>query len=367
MTFFFAFVRIIAIKHERGLSMAENKKICFGLVGCGAVTVHHLRAINGIPGAEFTGVYGADPVQAKEFAEKHSLALYASYDEMLDDECIQAVSICTPSGTHASLAVKAMERGKHVIVEKPVALTLGDCRNIINAARRYDRKCEVICQLRFSPTTQAVKGAIEAGALGRIVNAGCYMKYYRAPEYYSASDWRGTKEHDGGGALMNQGIHGIDLMRHLLGSPRTVNAVTGTLLHDIEVEDCAAAILTYPSGAIGVIEGTTCVYPGYSRRFEICGTKGSIILEEDSIVKWDVPLPCHVKISASPTGSGASDPGAISHEGHKKQYEDLISAIKSGAPVTNGPEEAAESVALILAIYRAAQAGAPVDFTEFMK
>lgn len=326
-----------------------------GMIGCGNIAVHHMNAIAEIENAEVFGVYSADLAQGKEFSEKHNITAYSTLEELLSEDKISIVSICTPSGTHPDIAIKAMEAGKHVIVEKPLALTVEDCERVVAAAKKYNRKCQVICQLRFSETTRVVKEAIDSGLLGKVVNSGCYMKYYREESYYKNSNWRGTVKFDGGGALMNQGIHGVDLMIYLLGMPKSVTAVTKTLLHDIEVEDCAAAIVTYENGGIGVIEGTTCVYPGYDRKFQICGTKGSITLCEDTIEKWDVDAPCPIDLEAKRTHSGASDPTAINHLGHKLEYVDLINAIDNDTEVANGPEKATESVKLILSIYESSK------------
>ncbi len=335
--------------------------IRFALIGCGAIAKHHMSAMKLIEGGEIVGVYGAVPAQAETFSKEYGLHMYNTLEELLADKSIDAVSICTPSGTHAELAIRAMESGKHVLVEKPMALTIEDCKAVIEATKKYNKKCEVVSQLRFSKTVQAVKKAIDEGYLGQIVNVGLYMKYYRSDEYYAMSDWRGTWKHDGGGALMNQGIHGIDLMRYFVGSPSKITAVCKTLARDIETEDTAAAILEYPNGAIGVIEGTTSVYPGYNRRLEICGTKGSIILEEDKIVNWDTDAP-KVEVENVTTVSGASDPNSISAVGHASQYTDIITAIKNDGEVSNGADSGAATVAVILGIYEAAKSGNKINF-----
>lgn len=334
---------------------SHNEKLYIGLIGCGNVAVHHMNAVSEIDNAEVIGAYATDAVQTKAFADKYGILTYNSLDEILSDEKISIITICTPSGTHAELAIKAMAAGKHVMVEKPLALTVEACKAVSEAAKKYNKKCQVICQLRFSDTTKIVKDAIEQGLLGKIVNSGCYMKYYRDEGYYKNSDWRGTVKFDGGGALMNQGIHGVDMMIYLLGMPKSVTGVARTLLHDIEVEDCAAAVVTYENGGVGVIEGTTCVYPGYDRKFQICGTKGSITLCEDTIEKWDIDAPCPVETGAKRSHSGANDPTTLNHAGHKEEYLDLISAIKNDTDVANGPEKATEAVRLILAIYASSE------------
>ena len=332
----------------------------FALIGCGAVAKHHIKAMKLVDGGKFIGVFGAVREQTEAFATEHGLHIYETLEELFCDKKIDVVCICTPSSSHAELAIRAMENGKHVVVEKPMALTIEDCKAVIDAEQRFGRKCEVISQLRFSDTVHEVKKAIDGGYLGKIVNTGLYMKYYRSEEYYAASDWRGTWKHDGGGALMNQGIHGIDLMRYFMGSPVKISAVAKTLAHNIETEDTAAAILEYPNGAIGVVEGTTSVYPGYSRRFEICGTKGSIILEDDRVIKWDTDAP-RSNTEYEKRDFGASNPDAISAKGHAAQFTDIIEAIRDGREVANGVQSGAATVAVILGIYEAAKAKKQID------
>ncbi len=339
------------------------KKFKFALIGCGAVANHHVGAMKMVENAEFVGLYGAVPEQAKAFGEKYNLRVYDTLEEMLADPEIDVVTICTPSGTHAELAIQSMIAGKHVVVEKPLALNIEDCKAVIETAKKYNRKCQVISQLRFSDNISAVKKAVDAGYLGKIVNCGVHMKYWRTDEYYDTSDWRGTWKYDGGGALMNQGIHGIDILRFFMGTPKKISAFCKTLAHNIEVEDTASAIVEFENGAIGVVEGTTSVYPGYARRLELCGTKGSIILEEDNIIKWDIDAenPC---TNRSGNSFGSSDPGAISVLGHVKQFSDIIDAIVNDRPVANGPEEGAATVEFILGIYEAARKETQIDFVS---
>ncbi|MBE6965212.1 MAG: Gfo/Idh/MocA family oxidoreductase [Ruminococcaceae bacterium] len=338
------------------------RKLNFALIGCGAIAVHHVAAMEHVDGAEFVAVYGAIPEQAKAFGEKYGLRVYDTLEEMLANPGIDVVTLCTPSGTHAELAIQAMTAGKHVVCEKPLALTNEDCAAVVEASRKYNRKCEVICQLRFAETVKAVKEAIDGGHLGKITNVSVNMKYWRTDEYYDASDWRGTWKYDGGGALMNQGIHGIDLLRFFMGSPVKISAICKTLAHNIEVEDTAVAIMEYENGAVGTIAGTTSSYPGYARRFELCGTKGSIVMIEDTIEKWDIETLPKPLIDTGRTDFGSSDPNAIDCRGHAKQFNDIVNAINNDVDVANGPESGAATVELILGIYEASRKGAQIDF-----
>lgn len=338
------------------------KKINFALIGCGAIAVHHVAAMKYVENAELVGVYGAVLEQTKVFAEKHNLKVYETLDELLSDSNIDVVNICTPSGSHAELAIKAMEAGKHVVVEKPLALNNEDCKAVVETAKKYNRKCEVVCQLRFEDSSRFVKKIIDEGHLGKIVSCGIHMKYWRTDEYYDSSNWRGTWQHDGGGALMNQGIHGIDLLRYFVGSPVKISAFCNTLAHNIEVEDTAVAIMEFENGAVGVIEGTTSVYPGYARRLELCGTKGSIIMTETDITTWDVEGVEKPDFELRKGENNASDPNAISCLGHAKQFTDIVNAINNDVPVSNGPEDGAATVELILGVYEAARKKTQIDF-----
>lgn len=330
-------------------------KIAF--IGCGAIADLHVEAYKGIPEAEITGVYDVSP-NGKRFAEKYGFKIYNSMDELFNDASIDAVDICTPSGLHARLAISAMEAGKNVIVEKPVAITDDECVLLTDTCRKTGRQCGVISQMRFAPGIRAVKNAVSDGRLGKLIFGSVYMKYYRSPEYYSSSGWRGTAAMDGGGALMNQGIHGIDLLVYIMGPANSVSGNKKTLIHKIETEDTAAAILEFKSGALGVIEGTTSVKPGYPRRFEICGENGSIAIEEDVVVRCDVPgLSFPATVSSA---GGHADPMAFSAAGHKAQLDNIISAFEGRGDMYYKIEEAVDTVSLIRAIYRSSETGSRI-------
>lgn len=281
---------------------------------------------------------------------------YNSMDELLSDD-ITVVSVCTPSGTHALLAETIMEHGKYAIVEKPMALTVEECARIIEVEKKTGRFCAPISQLRFSPVFRQVRTAIEEGRFGRMIMGLLSMKYYRAPSYYAGS-WRGTKAMDGGGALMNRGIHGIDMMCGLLGYPISVSGHTATLLHDIEVEDTAVASLVFPNGTLGVIDGSTAVTHAKPRRLELCGTTASLTLEEDVIVHTDgIDL-----LSRTESGyKSFSDPTAISTDLHEYQFCNILAAIAGNEPLFYTSEEALKTVAVITAIYESSRTGKTIS------
>ncbi len=336
--------------------------IGFGIVGCGTIANWHAKAITQVQDATLIAVADNFPHIAEEFGRKYDARTCQTYDMLLDQKDVDVICICTPSGLHAPYAVMAARAGKHVVVEKPMALDLEGADEIIRACDDNRVKMEVISQLRFTAAINKLKDAMDKGLLGKIVSGDIYMKYYRSQEYYDTGGWRGTWKMDGGGALMNQGIHGVDLLQYVMGPVRKVTAVTKTLARDIEVEDTAAALLEYENGAIGVIQAATSVYPGYPRRLEICGTLGSIILEEDSILKWDIkdrPLPEDVELGSTGTGA-ASDPRAFGVEGHILQIKDIVQAIKTDKDTLIDPREGKKPIEIITAVYESSMSGAPV-------
>ncbi len=330
------------------MTTASNRRKA-ALIGCGMIADTHLTALLNA-GADAVGVFDRNRERAADFAAKHGMRAYDSLDALLDDD-IDIVSVCTPSGTHASLAETVMEHGKHAIVEKPMALTAAECQRIIGVEQKTGKFCAPISQLRFSPVYRQVKAAIDEGRFGRMILGLLSMKYYRAPSYYAGS-WRGTVAMDGGGALMNQGIHGIDMMCGLLGYPTLVSGHAATLLHDIEVEDTAVANLVFPDGTLGVIDGSTAVTYAKPRRLELCGTRASVTIEEDAIIHAEgIELLCH-------TVSGYksfSDPTAITTDLHEYQFRNILAAAAGEEPLYYTSREAMRTVDVIAAIYESSR------------
>jgi len=343
------------------------KTIRFGLIGTGMIAEFHAKAIAAVEGAELAGVFSRSPEKTAAFAQRHGTTAYDSLEALLAAPGLDAVCVTTPSGSHAEVALPALNAGKHVFCEKPLDVTLEKVDAIIGAARRNGSLLAAVFQMRFGTAAIRLKNAIEEGRFGRLTLASAYIKWYRSQEYYDQGAWRGTKELDGGGVLFNQGIHGVDLLQWLVGMPAEVQARVATLAHErIEVEDTAAALLRYPCGALGVIEASTAAWPGFSTRIEITGESGSAVLENDRLVFWkfaeerEEDAAILAEASAAKLGSGASDPKAISIEGHRQQIEDLAGAIREGRPPVIRGEDARNAVALILAIYESARTGAAV-------
>ena len=334
-----------------------TKKIGFGIIGCGVISDFHANALFALSeDAHLVGVADARPEAAEKFAQVKGVRAFSSVDEMLACPEIDVVTICVPSGFHADIAIKAANAGKHIIVEKPMAITTEQLNAMEEACAKNGVLLSSIAQSRFTQGVEMTKRAIEEGLLGKMVCADVYMKFNRTQEYYNSGGWRGTKAIDGGGALMNQGIHGVDLLLYLAGDVKSVYAVSKTLARTIEVEDTLSAVLEFKSGATGVIQATTSVYPGYPRRLELNGDKGTIVLEEGNVVRWDMDNPAKQDIVLQPTMfSSASTPTAINVDNHRKQFADVIRALRTGTKPLIDIREGRRPVDLILAIYKSAE------------
>ncbi|MFT5300451.1 MAG: UDP-N-acetyl-2-amino-2-deoxyglucuronate dehydrogenase [Mariniblastus sp.] len=337
--------------------------IGFGIVGCGMISDFHAKAIGEIRGAKFVACFDRRIDSANRLAEQYNAKAYDNLDEMLADPDVDIVTICTPSGAHMEPAVAAANAGKHVIIEKPLEVTLKRCDKIINACEKNNVVCSAIFPSRFHHASQTLKSAIDAGKFGRLSLGDAYVKWFRTQEYYDSGAWRGTWALDGGGALMNQAIHSVDLLAWLMGPIESITAHTSTIAHErIEVEDVATATIRFKNGALGVIEATTAAFPGMLKKIEIHGSHGSAVIVEEDIESWqfakmtakDKKIAAKFE-SVTKTGGGAGDPSAIGHAAHAHQFRDVIKAIKNGTkPAIDGPE-GRKSVEIILAIYQAAK------------
>lgn len=340
-----------------------EKKLGFGIIGCGIIADFHANAIHELSAdAELIGVCDVVYDAAEKFAHRHSTNAFKNEAELLACKDVDAVCICTPSGYHYSSVIAAARAGKNIICEKPLAINKEQLDAVEAECKNAGVTVSVISQNRYAKSVNRVKRAIDEGLLGKIVCADIYMKYYRSQEYYDSGSWRGTKRIDGGGALMNQGIHGVDLLLYLAGDIKSVYAISKTLSRNIEVEDTLSAVVEYKSGATGVIQATTSVYPGYPRRLDINGDKGTIVLDETSIVRWDIQNGGgHDDVVLMPSfTNGAATPTAISNDGHIQQISDTIRCIKEGKQPLSGLADGRRAVDVILAIYKSAEEGKPV-------
>jgi UDP-N-acetyl-2-amino-2-deoxyglucuronate dehydrogenase len=348
--------------------VTSRRECRFGIIGLGMISHFHAKAIQAMKGARLVAVASRDAAKAAEFAAQYGVESVGSYRALVERDDIDIVTICTPSGAHLEPTIMAAEHGKHVLCEKPLEVTLPRLDRMIEVCRRRRVLLGGIFPSRTSEVYRRIKQAVDAGRLGRITLGSAYVKWGRAPSYYDSAAWRGTRKLDGGGCLMNQGIHTIDLLQWFMGPAVEVRAFTARLAHTrIEVEDAAVAAIRFKNGALGVIEGATSAWPGHAKKIELCGDQGGVATREDDLVTWtfakaaknDVAL--LARLGARDTGKGgAADPKAISFVGHQRQFEDFVAALKAGrAPMVDG-REGRKAVELILAIYQSARTGKTV-------
>ncbi len=337
----------------------------FGIVGCGMIANFHAKAVADIKGAKITACFDMSAKSADRFAKANDCTPYDSLKEMLADPKVDVVTICTPSGAHMEPAVAAANAGKHVIIEKPLEITLKRCDKIIDACEKNGVVCSTIFPSRFHESSKLMKKAVDKNKFGVLAMADAYVKWFRTQEYYDSGAWRGMWELDGGGALMNQAIHSVDLLAWLMGDIDSITAHTATLAHErIDVEDVAVATLKFANGALGTLEASTAAFPGYLKKIELYGSKGSAVLEEEDIKIWDFAKPTAADkkllqkmAGKTQTGGGAADPTAIGHHGHTELFKDVLKAIKTGKKPSIDGHEGRRSVEIILAVYKAAETG----------
>ena len=334
-------------------------KIGWGIIGCGVIAPTHVAAVRDSGTANLVACCDIVPGKASAFADKYApgIRAYDSMEAMLNDPDIQAVSICTPSGLHAECCIAVAEAGKHILCEKPLDVTLEAIDAAIAACKEHNVKLSGVFQRRTYGSSKKVREAVRTGKLGKLVIGDAYQKYFRSHEYYASGAWRATWDLDGGGALMNQGVHGIDLLLYLMGDVKRLSAYARRLVRNIEVEDTAVAILEFVNGAVGVIEGTTSVTPGYGCRIEISGDNGTIVLDEDKITKWDIPGQDSEADAAGGGVGTAADPTAVTASGHTAHVIDLCGAIREDREPEIPGSEARRAVEVIKAIYKSSREG----------
>ncbi|MFC0673634.1 Gfo/Idh/MocA family protein [Brachybacterium hainanense] len=326
------------------------------VAGAGVIGAHHCRVIADTPGIELGAVVDVDLERAADMAAEHGVPAVGSLAEALaPTHGIDVVAVCTPSGLHAVLAIEAMEAGRHVVIEKPIDVVDERAARIDEARIASGVQAAVISQHRFDPGTEQVQAALDGGRLGRVTSAIASVPWWRSQDYYDSGAWRGTVALDGGGALMNQGVHTVDLLCAFLGRPLEVFGYTALLAHEgIEVEDTAAGVVRFESGALGLLHATTAAFTDEAVRVQVFGDRGSALLEGDRLVSLtgmdDVPAE-----AAAPAGPSA----------HRLQYEDLIRAIRTGGQVRVGTREARTALAVVNGLYESARRGAPVAIPRF--
>ena len=328
-----------------------------GLIGGGNISETHARAARAVPGMAVAAIYGTNAERVDRLSREHGARAYTDFESFLAHRPMDLVVIGSPSGLHADQGIAAARRGLHVLTEKPLDVTTERADALIEAAKQARVKLGVIFQDRMKPDICKLKQWIDHGVIGKPLLVDARVKWYRPPEYYAGSKWRGKLALDGGGALMNQGVHTVDLLLWLLGDVTRVQARIAAALHTIEAEDTAVATLEFASGALCTLEATTAAYPGYPRRVEITGSHGTVILEHDRIVAADLRNAPAGLLEGSTGDQNQSASSAVVSDisGHKAILEDFLRAIEQDAtPVCDGPE-GRRSVALIEQIYRVAR------------
>ena len=353
----------------------------FVLVGAGVIGKQHGQVMTELADrVELVAVVDTHADRAEKLAAEHGAATYASLTEALAAVETDVVSICTPTGTHGALAIEALRAGRHVIIEKPAEITVGKTDEIIAAQREAGTLVAVISQHRFDRSTEIAVEAIARGELGRLTSGIAAIDWWRGQNYYDSGDWRGTWELDGGGALMNQGVHTVDLLVATLGRPVEVFAYTGTLAHQrIEVEDVTVGVVRFENGALGVLHATTAAYPGLSARLQVHGDKGSVVIDNDELTFIHV-TPAgsegeekaygslgssanQIEDYVTATGTGASagsDPAALSGDAHRRQYENFLAALAGEETLRVDLETNRQAIAIITGAYESARTGRPV-------
>lgn len=333
-----------------------------GLIGGGNISDTHARAAREIPGLQIVAIYGTNREKVRHMSAQYRAAAYLEFDQFLAHRPMDFVAIGSPSALHAEQGIAAAQCGLHVLTEKPLDISTAQADALIAAAAASRVKLGVFFQDRFKTDLIRVKQWIDSGVLGKLILADARVKWFRPPNYYSDSRWRGTLRLDGGGALINQAVHTVDLLLWMCGEASAVQAVKKTALHKIEAEDTLIALLEFRSGAIGSLQAATSVFPGYPRRVELTGSDGTVIIEQDRLLAADLRNPPDDFRSTGDDQNASASSATVSDvRGHRAALKDFVQAIQTnGAPRCPGIE-ARRSVALVEAIYTACAAGKRVE------
>jgi len=336
--------------------------IRLGLIGGGNISETHARAARAIPGVEIAAIFGTNAEKIRRLSHEHGGVTYSDFAKFLDHRPMDFVAIGSPSGLHAEHGIAAARRGLHVLTEKPIDINTGQADALIAAASEAGVTLGVFFQDRFKPDIVRTKQWIEAGILGKPILADARVKWFRPSSYYADSRWRGTLQLDGGGALINQAIHTVDLLLWFFGDVASVQAQFKTSLHAIEAEDTLAALLEFANGATGVIQATTSVFPGYPRRLELTGSEGTLIIEHDRLIAADLHTPVeNFQALGDDRNASASSPVLNDFRGHQAVIEDFIQAIETKRSPRCSGQEGRRSLVLVEAIYASCQTGRRVQ------
>lgn len=345
--------------------MSQKDVLKLGLVGCGTISGTHAEAIGNTELGRLVAAHSRTEANLDPFCKQFDVRGYTDYEQFLNSDIDIAV-ICTPTGTHLDYGMKAVEAGKHLIVEKPIEVTLERGQKLIRACKENDVKLAVIYQNRFIDEVRKMKEVLENEKLGKPVMVDASVKWFRDQEYYDSGGWRGTLSLDGGGALINQAVHTVDLMLWMCGDVESVKAYTDTLTHErMEGEDNAVAAVRFENGAIGVFKASTSVVPAQPRKIEIHCEHGTAVLDGDTFMILEESNQDEVQDSGTATGASSPMEG-MTGSNHQKQYEQILSAfLEDREPVVSG-KESLKSLAFVRAVYESAEQQRAVKLKEFM-
>ena len=346
------------------------RKIGFGIIGAGMIAEYHAHSIKSLDNVELIGFFDTNLEAAKKRAAEFNCQVYQSLEELLADPAIEAVTIATPSGLHGEIAIAAAKAKKHILCEKPIEITTEKVDEIIKSCEENNVLLVPVFQIRYTPHVQTVLKAMKAGRFGKMLLASAKMRWFRSEEYYKSSNWRGTWNMDGGGVLMNQAIHMIDLLLYINGDVESVFAYSGTLIHDIEVEDNLCAVVKYQNGSFGTIEVSTSCAPGFPRELEFSGSAGTVAFGDDKITNWsfveELPEDEEIKkeLATPADAQGGTSPTNINMTGHACQIADLANAILNNSKPVMDIYEGKRAVELICGIYESVKTGKPYIFKK---
>ena len=338
-------------------------KVRYGIIGCGVIGPTHASALNNIESAELVAVADIDEEKGKQFAEKYGAeSYYTDYHELLGRDDIDAVSICTPHYLHGPMAIDAARAGKHALVEKPMAITMAQADQMIQEFESAKLNLGAIFQHRFDSGAQCIRKAIDEGRLGKLVRGGSYTKWYRSQEYFG-DGWRGKLAEGAGGALINQAIHMVDLLRWFMGPVEAIAANIATLTHDIEAEDVAIASIKFKSGALGTVEASVSTVPNMPEQLEISGTKGTVLIEGTKLIRWDVEGESLEQMQDEGQCDSRFQGKSYYGDSHPRQIEEFVEAIIGGRKPYIDGVEGRKAVEVVLGIYESAREEKRVRFS----
>ena len=342
--------------------MKNKKSYGFAIVGTGMISQFHARAIGETSNARLIAVCSRERARAQAFAQTFGCKAFDQLDDMLANVDVDVLVIATPSGTHMEAALAAARAGKHVLCEKPLEITTERIDAMIAAHHQAGTQLGCTFQIRYTPALQPIREALREERFGKLTYAGVYVPWWRSSEYYRESSWHGTQSLDGGGAMMNQAIHMIDLLCDLMPPVRAVTGFTSSVGHPgIETEDAATAALRFEGGAVGAIYGTTSSWPGQAKRLEISGTRGTAILIDDRLTVFEFldkrkeDAEVARRFGTVGAAHGVSSPAAMTPALHTACFQDFVAALRENTPFRINGESARRAVALIQAIYESSR------------